>query len=205
MHFRKRHIIPLPTNQQSNKTNIQKQRPRLSPLLMMRNRRPITKRPRQYPLKLFRLEPIRNRIPSLLSTDRASSTKSRRRPLQALGANTLRSTSASCAPRRVFIFLCMERFAWEQDSAIKGVGQTTMTATNLHGDDDEFGQGTKLRGEGGVAIGVAERETDGAVGGDDFEEDGEEAEGNILCVLESGAFDDGDEEEAQEDEPEIKG
>lgn len=54
-----------------------------------------------------------------------------------------------------------------------------MATTDLHGDDDEFGNCAELGGEGGVGVGVAEGEADSAVGGDDFEEDCEEAEG--LC------------------------
>lgn len=76
-----------------------------------------------------------------------------------------------------------------------------MATTDLHGDDDEFGEGFELCGEGGVGAGEAEGEADGAVCGDDFEEDGEEAEGVFVCVFEPLAFDDGDEEEAEEDEP----
>ena len=71
-----------------------------------------------------------------------------------------------------------------------------MAPTDLHGDDDEFAEGAELAAERSVDAGVPEAETDGAVGGDDFEEDGEEGEGDFLCVFESGAFDDGDEKEA---------
>lgn len=80
-----------------------------------------------------------------------------------------------------------------------------MAAADLHGDDDEFRQGLELSGERGVCAWVALAEAYGAVSGDDFEEDGEEAEGVFVCVFEAGAFDDGDEEEAEEDEPEIEG
>jgi hypothetical protein len=71
-----------------------------------------------------------------------------------------------------------------------------VAAAELHGDDDEFGEGFHLSRERRVDAGVAETETDGAVGGDDFEEDGEEGEGVVVCILEAVAFDDGDQEEA---------
>ena len=79
-----------------------------------------------------------------------------------------------------------------------------MTPADLHGHDNELAQGAELAREAGVEAGEAEGEADGAVGGDDFEEDGEEAEGVLVWVFEAGAFDDGNEEEAEEDEPEVE-
>lgn len=55
-----------------------------------------------------------------------------------------------------------------------------MAPTDLHGDDDEFGEGLELAGERGVCARVAEGEADGAVRGDDFEQDGEEGEGVLV-------------------------
>lgn len=112
--------------------------------------------------------------------------------------------SASGSSGRVLIFLLVEGFGREEDGAVERVGEATVAAADLHGDDDEFGDCFELCGEGGVCAGEAEGEADGAVGGDDFEEDGEEAEGVFVCVFETLAFDDGDEEEAQEDEPQIE-
>lgn len=80
-----------------------------------------------------------------------------------------------------------------------------MAAANLHGDDDKFRQRLELRGKGGVGAWVALAEAYGTVGRDDFEEDGEQGEGVLVCVFEAGAFDDGDEEEAEENEPEVEG
>lgn len=71
----------------------------------------------------------------------------------------------------------MQGLRGKQDSAVEGVGQPAVAAADLHGYDDEFGKGLEFAGERGVCAGVAEGEADGAVGGDDFEEDGEEGEG----------------------------
>lgn len=80
----------------------------------------------------------------------------------------------------------MEGFRREEDSAIECVGEPAVAASDLHGDDDEFGEGLELAREGGVDARVAEGEADGAVGGDDFEEDGEEGEGVFVGLLTRG-------------------
>lgn len=61
-----------------------------------------------------------------------------------------------------------------------------MPSADLHGDDDEFGEGLELAGEGGVYAWVAKGEADCAVGGDDFEEDGEEGEGVFVGLWVGG-------------------
>lgn len=66
----------------------------------------------------------------------------------------------------------MQGVCWQEDGAIEVVRETTVTASDLHGDDDKFRDDTELGGEGGVVRGVAEGEADGAVRGDDFEEAG---------------------------------
>lgn len=71
-----------------------------------------------------------------------------------------------------------------------------MTASELHGDDDEFGDDAEFPGEGGVDGRVTERQADGTVGGNDFEEDGEKGESVIVGVFDTVAFHDGDDEES---------
>lgn len=108
------------------------------------------------------------------------------------------------ALRGVLVFLLVQRLAGQEDGAVKLVGQAAVAAADLHGDDDEFGDYRELGGEGGVDVGVAEREADGTVGGDDLEEDGEHGEGVVVCVLEPAAFREGDDEEAEEDVPQVE-
>ena len=76
-----------------------------------------------------------------------------------------------------------------------------MATTDLHGDDNEFGDDCELAGEGGVDVGIAEGETDGAVGGHNFEEDGKKSKGILVGVGETVAFGDGDNEETHSDIP----
>lgn len=94
-------------------------------------------------------------------------------------------------------------FAGEEDSAIEFVRETAVAATDLHGDDNEFGDDAKFGGERGVDICVAQTEADGAVGADDLEEDGEHGEGWV-AALDAVAFRDGDYEEAEENVPQIE-
>jgi hypothetical protein len=114
-------------------------------------------------------------------------------------------TTSPSPPHRILVLLLMQALTREQNSAIKGIRQATMSTTDLHSDDDEFGEGGELSRETGVGLRVAERETDGAVGGHDFEKDGEEGEGRLTEVFEPRALDNGDEEEAEEDVPQIEG
>lgn len=79
-----------------------------------------------------------------------------------------------------------------------------MTAADLHGDDDEFGNDPELAREGGVYVWVTERETDGAVGRDDLEEDREECEGILVRVRQMVPFDNADNEKAESNIPQIK-
>ena len=79
-----------------------------------------------------------------------------------------------------------------------------MSAAYLHGDDDEFGQGLELPGKLGIYAWKALTESHGAIRRHDFKQYGEEAEGVLVCIFQSGALDDGDEEKAEEDEPEIE-
>lgn len=109
------------------------------------------------------------------------------------------------AASSILVLLLVERFGRKEDGAIQRVWETAVATSDLHGDDDEFGQRFQLTRERGVDAWVAETETDGSVGGDDLEEHGEEGEGVVVCVLEPAAFDDGNEEEAQKDEPQIEG
>ena len=101
----------------------------------------------------------------------------------------------------VGVFFLVEGVAGEEDGAVKFVGETAVAAADLHGDDDEFGEDVELPGERGVHVGVAEGKTDGAVCGDDFEEDGEECEGVLIRVGELVAFDNGDDEQSQGNVP----
>ena len=113
-------------------------------------------------------------------------------------------TRATGALQRILVLLLMQALARQQDGAVERVGETAVAAADLHGDDDEFGEGLELAREGGVGVRVAEAEADGAVRGYDFEEDGEEREGVLVCVFEAPALDDGDEEEAEEDVPQVE-
>ncbi len=90
----------------------------------------------------------------------------------------------------------MQGFRGQKDSAVEGVREAAVAATDHHGDDDEFGDDGKFAGEGGVDIWVAEGEADGAIGGNDFEEAGEEGKGVVVGVLHSRTLGDGDDEEA---------
>jgi len=95
----------------------------------------------------------------------------------------------------------VQRFARQEDGAVELVGKAAVAATDLHGDDDKFGDDGELGGEGGVDVRVAEGHADGAVGGDDLEEDGEQGEGVVGGVLEAVAFREGDDEQAEKDVP----
>lgn len=79
-----------------------------------------------------------------------------------------------------------------------------MSAADLCGDDDEFGEGAELARETCVEAGIAKGEAHSAVCGHDFKEHREESKSVVVCVFKSVAFDNGNEEETQEDEPEIK-
>lgn len=108
------------------------------------------------------------------------------------------------ALRGVLVFLLVQRFTGQEDGAVELVGETAVAATDLHGDDGEFGDYRELGGEGGVDTGVAEGHADGAVGGDDLEEDCENGEGGVVGVLQPAAFREGDDEQAEEDVPQVK-
>lgn len=88
----------------------------------------------------------------------------------------------------------MQRFAGQEDGAVELVGKAAVAATDLHGDDDEFGDYRELGGEGGVNVGVAKGQADSAVGGDDLKQDGEHGEGVVVGVLQPAAFGKGDDE-----------
>ena len=69
-----------------------------------------------------------------------------------------------------------------------------MPTADLHGDDDEFGDDLEFAYKRGVDSRVAHGQTDGAVGRDNFEENGPELEGVLGLVLQAASFDYGDDE-----------
>ena len=52
-------------------------------------------------------------------------------------------------------FVLVQGFRGEEDGSVEAVGETTMATTELHGDDDEFGDDSEFAHEGGVDTGVA--------------------------------------------------
>jgi hypothetical protein len=128
-----------------------------------------------------RRKPLSSRHPSRIPRHTTPATHTRSVPRQSIRHTTQTShiprpttdtrtrTISSRAPRRILIFFLVQALAWQKDSAIEGIWQTAMSAADLHRDDDEFGQGAELAGEGGVDAWEAETESDGAVRGDDFE------------------------------------
>lgn len=79
-----------------------------------------------------------------------------------------------------------------------------MSATNLHGDDDQGGYHLELADEGSVYTWIAERESDGTVGGHNFKKHGPNLERILVRVCDTIALDDGDNEKTQADVPEIE-
>lgn len=108
------------------------------------------------------------------------------------------------ALRGVGVFLLVQRFAGQQDGAVELVGQAAVAATDLHGDNDELGEDGEFGGEGGVNVGVAHGEADGAVGRDDLEQDREHGEGVVVGVLQPATLGQRDDEEAEEDVPQVE-
>lgn len=108
------------------------------------------------------------------------------------------------SPSRILVLLAVQRFAGQQDGAIEGVRQTAVSAADLHGDDDQLAQGLELAREARVDAGIPHAEAHSAVRRDDLEEHAEQRERVVVCVFQAGTLDDGDEEEAEEDVPQIE-
>lgn len=72
----------------------------------------------------------------------------------------------------VLVLLPMQGLAGQEDGAVEVVGQATVAAADLHGDDDELGDDAELGAESGVDGGVAQGDAHSAIRGDDFEEAG---------------------------------
>jgi len=170
---------------------------------MSRRRGPSTERPGQDPFELLGLEAVTDR------RTRAGKTASPTEPCAGAHKSLIRLENSRTVSARtsccVFVFFLVEGLAGEQDSAVESVGQTTVTATELHCDDDELGERLHLPRERSVDTWVAKTETDGAVGRDDLEEDREQGKGVVVCVFKTIAFDDGNQEKTQEDEPQVEG
>ena len=79
-----------------------------------------------------------------------------------------------------------------------------MPTTDLHGNNNQFGNDSKLSGKGRVDVIVTERETDGSISGDDFEKNSKHGEGDIVRILETWAFGDSDYKQTKKYEPQIK-
>src|SRR5690242_8946295 len=113
---------------------------------MPRRSRPSTKRPRQNTLELPRLEPIPSR--RSLTGHAAPPTEPRTLARQAVRRieHTDRGTVAAHihASRSVFVFLLVQRLRGQQNSAVECIRQATVATTDLHSDDDEFGEGFEL-------------------------------------------------------------
>jgi hypothetical protein len=79
-----------------------------------------------------------------------------------------------------------------------------VSSSYLHGNDDELGKDAELSGEGGVEARKTLTEPDSTVRRYYLEENREQAECILVCVVKSRTLDYSDEEEAQEDEPQVE-
>lgn len=89
-------------------------------------------------------------------------------------------------------------FTGQQDGSVKPVRQTTMPATDLHGDDDEFADDGELRAKRGIDPFGPHAQAHGTIGADNLKQDIEQRESAIHNF---GSLADGDDEETQEDIP----
>jgi len=87
-------------------------------------------------------------------------------------------------------------FLGQKDSSIKLIRQTTMTTTDLHGDDDQLAHDAELAGEGWVEPGISQTEPNSTVCGNNLEKNRKHRERIVAGVLDMLSLGDGDDKES---------
>ncbi|KND94774.1 hypothetical protein TOPH_00616 [Tolypocladium ophioglossoides CBS 100239] len=101
----------------------------------------------------------------------------------------------------LFGLLSESRFTGQEHGPIEALRKTTVAATDLHGDDDEFANHGEPRAQRGINTGRSHAQPHSSVGANNLEEHGEQVKS---APLDLPSLTDGEDKEAQENVPQVE-